>query len=68
MKILPQPDGYEGYVVLVEPGDTLVFSALGYKMQTMLVSDFYSLDKAERNIILEQDTIQLRELIITPWQ
>lgn len=52
----------------VEPTDTLVFSALGYKMETMLVSDYFSPGYPERNIILVQDTIQLEELIITPWQ
>ena len=51
-----------------ENGDTLVFSALGYKMRTFRVGDLYSPDKPIRDIVLEQDTIQLKELVITPWQ
>ncbi len=52
----------------VQATDSLVFSALGYKMETMRVSDYYSTHNAVKDIILEQDTIQIQELIITPWQ
>lgn len=51
-----------------EDGDTLVFSALGYKMKTLVVRKEFSREEPVRNILLEQDTIQLRELVITPWQ
>jgi len=52
----------------VEGSDTLLFSALGYKLKTLRVSDLFHPDNSTRNIKLEQDTIQLRELVITPWQ
>lgn len=52
----------------VQASDTLIFSALGYKMKTIKAGDLYSEDNADYDIVLEQDTIQLKELIITPWQ
>jgi hypothetical protein len=52
----------------VEARDTLVFSALGYKMKTLVVGENYSKESPILNVILEQDTIQLKELVITPWQ
>ncbi len=52
----------------VQATDTLVFSAIGYKMEMMLVSEFYSKEESVLNIILQTDTLQIEELIITPWQ
>ena len=52
----------------VEDKDTLIFSAIGYKMKTLVVGENYSREFPHGNIIMEQDTIQLQELIITPWQ
>lgn len=51
-----------------EENDTLIFSALGYKMKTLVVKDTFSVQYPNVDIVLEQDTIQLEELVITPWQ
>lgn len=52
----------------VQASDTLIFSALGYKMKTILAGEVYSIKNAVGDILLSQDTIQLKELVITPWQ
>jgi len=51
-----------------EENDTLIFSALGYKLKTMVVSDSFSIQYPSVDIVMVQDTIMLKELIITPWQ
>jgi len=51
-----------------EINDTLIFSAIGYKLKTMVVRDTFQVQYPSFDIFLEQDTIQLRELVITPWQ
>jgi len=58
--------GYYNFPVHIN--DTLIFSALGYKMKTMVVRDVYKPNNSLVNIVLHQDTIQLKELVITPWQ
>ena len=58
--------GYYNFPVNIN--DTLIFSALGYKMRTLVVRDVYKANNSLVNIVLHQDTIQLKELVITPWQ
>lgn len=51
-----------------EVGDTLLFTAIGYEMKTMVVKDTFEVEYPYLEIFLQQDTIQLEELIIRPWQ
>ncbi len=51
-----------------EVNDTVLFSAIGYKIETMVVQDTFSLQYPYFEVFLEQDTIQLKELVIRPWQ
>jgi len=51
-----------------EVNDTLLFTAIGYDMKTMVVKDTFNVEYPYLEIFMHQDTIQLEELIIRPWQ
>ncbi|MCD6346043.1 MAG: hypothetical protein J7L96_01350, partial [Bacteroidales bacterium] len=51
-----------------EVKDTLLFSAIGFKMKTLVVKDTFSLQYPYFEVFLEQDTIHFKELVIRPWQ
>ncbi len=51
-----------------EENDTLLFTALGYKMQTLVIKDTFDVEYPYLEIFLQGDTIQLAELVIRPWQ
>jgi len=53
---------------IVEPNDTILFSAVGYKRTGIVIPDtlddhFYPID-----VIMESDTIEIREVMILPWK
>lgn len=51
-----------------EVNDTLLFTAIGYQMKTMVVKDTFDVEYPYLEIFLRGDTIQLKELVIRPWQ
>jgi hypothetical protein len=51
-----------------EVNDTIIFRAIGYKYLAYVVRDTFSVKYPFIPIQLFQDTIQLRELVIKPWQ
>jgi hypothetical protein len=51
-----------------EVSDTILFRAVGFKYYTLIVRDTFSVKYPFVPIRMEQDTIQLRELVIKPWQ
>ena len=51
-----------------EVDDTLLFTAIGYDMKTMVVKDTFDVQYPYLEIFMQQDTIQLEELVIRPWQ
>jgi len=51
-----------------EINDTLVFRAVGYKYKPFVVQDTFDVKYPSIEIVLEPDTVQLRELTIYPWQ
>lgn len=51
-----------------EVSDTLLFRAMGYKYHTFVVRDTFAVKYPSFDIIMETDTIMLRELVIYPWQ
>jgi len=52
----------------VEENDSILFTAIGFKRFTLIVKDTFNVPYPYMQIPLEQDTIQLRELVIMPWQ
>ena len=60
---------YQGYFSFVAtPGDTFVFSAIGYKKQLVsLPVEAQNKDSYSKNIILERDTFELPLINIYPW-
>lgn len=53
---------------VVEPYDTIVFSAVGYKRTGIVVPDTLESFHFPVDIIMEGDTIEIREVIILPWK
>ena len=51
-----------------EIGDTLLFTAIGYQMQTLVVKDTFNVEYPYLEIFMQEDTIRLEELVIRPWQ
>ena len=53
---------------VVEPHDTILFSAVGYKRTGLIIPDTLESFNYPVDIIMEQDTIEIREVIILPWK
>jgi hypothetical protein len=51
-----------------EVNDTILFRAVGFKYYTLIVRDTFQVKFPYLPIMMEEDTIQLRELVIRPWQ
>lgn len=51
-----------------EVNDTLLFTAIGYQMKTLVVADTFKVSYPYIEIFMMEDTIRLQELVIRPWQ
>lgn len=51
-----------------EVNDTILFRAVGFKYSTLIVRDTFTVKYPYIPILMVEDTIQLRELVIRPWQ
>ncbi|TSA35643.1 MAG: hypothetical protein D4R64_09160 [Porphyromonadaceae bacterium] len=51
-----------------EVNDTILFRAVGFKYSTLIVRDTFPIKYPYIPIMMHEDTIQLRELVIRPWQ
>lgn len=58
-------DGF--FSIVVEPGETLVFSYVGFKSAEFLVPDTLSTNRYSIVQIMYQDNIYLPETVIYPW-
>jgi hypothetical protein len=53
---------------IVAPGDTVIFSCIGYKKKELIIPDtiknsFYNLD-----VVLKEDTMKIKPVTIYPWK
>ncbi len=51
-----------------EINDTILFRAVGFKYYTLIVRDTFTVRYPYIPILMQEDTIQIRELVIRPWQ
>jgi len=51
-----------------EVNDTILFRAVGFKYSTIIVRDTFPVRYPYIPVMMHEDTIQLRELVIRPWQ
>jgi hypothetical protein len=51
-----------------EVNDTILFRAVGFKYVTLVVRDTFPIKYPYIPVVMPEDTIQLRELVIRPWQ
>lgn len=53
---------------VVQPHDTIIFSAVGYKRTGLVIPDTLGTFHYPVDVIMETDTIEIREVIILPWK
>ncbi len=53
---------------VARPHDTISFSCMGFKKDTVIVPDDLEAPFLDLEITLRQDTIQIQEVIILPWK
>jgi hypothetical protein len=56
------------YSITSTPGDTIYYRALGFKRYYTIIPETYKYKHCEFDIVLEQDTIQIKEITILPWK
>lgn len=56
------------YSITSAPGDTILFRALGYKRYHTVIPDDYTERRANVDIVLEADTIEIEPVTIVPWK
>jgi len=60
--------GLKGYfTIVVEKGDTVVFSTLGYKTAEFVVPDTLEEDRYSVVQLMTRDTFNLPEMVVFPW-
>jgi hypothetical protein len=60
-------DYYGNFRAEVLPGDTLIISAVSFHHATILVPVDLKENECRIEVVMKQDTVQLRELVIYPW-
>ena len=53
---------------IVQPHDTILFSAIGYKRTGLIIPDTLKSFHYPVDVIMQEDTIEIREVIILPWK
>lgn len=56
------------YSIISTPGDTLLFSAIGYKKALMKVPVEKLINRLIVDVMLEGDTIRIEDVVILPWK
>lgn len=56
------------YSITSTPGDTIFFRALGFKRYHTIIPATFTERHCEVDIVLEADTIQIKEVNIMPWR
>lgn len=57
--------GYFSFVA--SPGDSIIFSAIGYKRNSFVVPESFTEDRYTLIHVLNSDTILLNETVVYPW-
>jgi len=58
-------NGYYSFIVI--PGDTIEFSAIGFKSNQYIIPDTLSGDKYAHIHLMQRDTISLKPFVFTSW-
>ena len=56
------------YSITSLPGDTIYYRALGFKRYHTIIPESYKDKHCKVDIVLEPDTIQIKEITILPWK
>jgi hypothetical protein len=56
------------YSVISSPGDTILFSAMGYKKIQLYIPLIVNERQFTKDIVLRNDTINITDVIILPWK
>ena len=59
---------FEGfYSFVVEPGDTLMYSAIGFRTYQFVIPDTLTMQSYTYSPRMELDTVMLQEAVVFPW-
>jgi hypothetical protein len=56
------------YSIISTPGDTLLFSAIGYKKSLVRLPSQMGGTRFTNDVVLEEDTIRIDNVVILPWK
>jgi hypothetical protein len=56
------------YNVISMPGDTLWYSALGYKKASVIIPTDFNTKQFVKDVMLLNDTIAIKDVVIFPWK
>lgn len=60
-------DLYGYFSFVASPGDSIIFSAIGYKKNTFIVPEEFIEDRYTLIHVLHSDTVMLNETVVYPW-
>jgi hypothetical protein len=60
-------DFYGYYSFVAQPGDTVIFSAIGFKSSPYLIPDSLSTDRYSLIHLMDKDTAELKSVTVYPW-
>lgn len=60
-------DLYGYFSFVASPGDSILFSAIGYKKNTFIVPEEFTEDRYTLIHVLHSDTFMLNETVVYPW-
>ena len=56
------------YSIISTPGDTILFKALGFKKQIIIIPPSFEGRRYNADIVLSMDTIPIENVVVLPWK
>ncbi len=56
------------YSITSTPGDTILFKALGFKKQILIIPMWFEGKRYNADIVLSMDTIPIENVVVMPWK
>jgi len=61
-------DQFGKFTIVTRTHDTVMFTSLGYKSKKLIISDTLKEPFLNIQVILETDTIMIKEVVVYPWK
>lgn len=56
------------YSIISQPGDTILFKALGFKRKLIILPDDFNGKRFNLDVVLHTDTIPIENVVVLPWK